>query len=87
MNMALKYIFDIQVICCAIFHHSPIVRIPCPSRGGIVVENGIENDGFGRGWVTDDVGHGGSPRMEESVNSWFDDGEDTAMMHHDDCAS
>jgi hypothetical protein len=68
MNMTLKDVFDVQIIGCAILHNSAIVCMRCTSRGGIIVENRIEYDRFGRGWVTDDVGHGGCPLVKESVD-------------------
>lgn len=71
MDMTFKNVLDIQGVGGTILHDGLVVRVGCPAGGGVVIEDGVEDDSLFCGWVGDDVGHGGGPRVEEAVDLWL----------------
>jgi len=67
MDMTFKNVLDIQGVDGAILHDGLAVRVGCSAGGGVIIEDGVKDDGLFRGWVGDDVGHGRGRLVEKAV--------------------
>lgn len=76
MDMTFKNVLDIQGVGGAILHDGLAVRVACSAGGGVIIEDGVKDDGLFRGWVGDDVGHGGGRLVEEAVDLGLERGRE-----------